>query len=138
MHIAQAADQATRQVPIAARVDDSSASDLGPGSFARITARLDSHKENEGKTDAASLANKRPAIPESAIRPSEHGFVAFVVRDGKAEQRRLSLGLRTSDGRVEVVSGIATGEALVVRGAEALREGSAVKITVAPAGRQGP
>lgn len=137
MHIAQAADPATRQVPIAARVDDPSAPNLRPGSFARVTARLDAHKENNGKTDAAPLANTRPAIPESAIRPSEHGFVAFVVKDGKAEERRLSLGLRTSDGRVEVVSGIVTGEALVVRGAEALRDGSAVKVTVAAAGRQG-
>ncbi|MDX2023938.1 MAG: efflux RND transporter periplasmic adaptor subunit [Deltaproteobacteria bacterium] len=137
IHIAQAADPATRQVPVAARVEDQSAPDLRPGSFARVTARLDVHKDSKTKGDAAPLANTRPAIPESAIRPSEHGFVAFVVKDGKAEERHLTLGLRTSDGRVEVVSGIAAGEALVVRGAEALRDGSLVKIAATRAVSKG-
>jgi hypothetical protein len=36
--------------------------------------------------------------------------------------------MRTIDGQAEVLSGIKAGEVLVVRGAEALREGAPVKI----------
>jgi len=36
------------------------------------------------------------------VRPSERGFLAFVVREGKARERVVELGLRTADGRVEV------------------------------------
>jgi hypothetical protein len=37
--------------------------------------------------------------------------------------------MRTADGQVEVKSGIAPGEMLVIRGAEALRDGAKVKVT---------
>jgi len=32
------------------------------------------------------------------VRPSERGFLAFVVREGKARERVVELGLRTADG----------------------------------------
>ena len=67
-------------------------------------------------------------IPQTAVRPSERGFLAFVVEDGKAVERVLTLGLRTAGGLVEVRSGLAAGESLVVRGAEALRAGAAVRV----------
>jgi membrane fusion protein, multidrug efflux system len=135
MHIAQSADAATRQVPISANVADPDSPDLRPGSFARVTARLDTHKPvNKDKAVAATSA--RPAIPESSIRPSERGFVAFVVKNGKAEERHVTLGLRTADGRVEVVSGISAGEDLVIRGGEALKDGADVKVSAPmPAGK---
>jgi len=131
MHIAQSADAATRQVPISANVADPDSPDLRPGSFARVTARLDTHKPaKKDKGPAAAATSARPAIPESSIRPSERGFVAFVVKNGKAEERHLTLGLRTADGRVEVISGISPGEDLVIRGGEALRDGAEVKVSM--------
>lgn len=137
MHIAQSADAATRQVPLSANVADADAPDLRPGSFARVTARLDAHNTPNNPKVAPTPPAAKPAIPESAIRPSERGFVAFVIRDGKAEERHLSLGLRTADGRVEVVSGVVPGENLVIRGAEALRDGAAVTVSVTPAKGKG-
>ncbi len=49
--------------------------------------------------------------------------------DGKARERVLTLGLRTTEGLVEVKAGLKAGEELVVRGAEALREGISVKVS---------
>ena len=63
--------------------------------------------------------------------PSERGFLSFVVEAGKAKERILKLGMRTADGLVEVKSGVAAGEQIVVRGAEALSDGASVR-TAAP------
>ncbi len=118
-HVAQAADEATRMVAVTARVDDPRAGQLRPGAFAQVTVPI------ETRDDA-------PVIPQTAVRPSERGFVAFVVEEGVAKERRLELGLRTLDGRVEVKAGLAVGDALVIRGTEALSDGAKVKLGAAP------
>ena len=69
-----------------------------------------------------------PVIPQTAIRPSEKGFLAYVIENDVARERVVQLGMRTADGRVEVKSGVKEGEALVVRGGEALREGASVRV----------
>jgi hypothetical protein len=73
-------------------------------------------------------AQNAAVIPQTAVRPSERGFLAFVVEGGIAHERVLLLGLRTPEGLVEVRDGVAVAESLVVRGAEALREGAKVRI----------
>jgi membrane fusion protein (multidrug efflux system)/multidrug efflux system membrane fusion protein len=87
-------------------------------------------------------ASEQPVVPQIAIRPTERGFVAFVVEDDVARERVLTLGMRTPDGRAEVRAGLAAGELLVVRGAEALRDGALVRVEgpaapapAAPAGK---
>ena len=133
--VSAAADPASRMVPITARVKlgkapasaPSSAAPLEPprpGSFAEVTIRVG------GSTEA-------PVVPETAVRPSERGFLAYVVEDGKAHERTLSLGLRTSDGFVEVRGGLKPGETVVIRGAEALFDGAAVNAGGAGAGASG-
>jgi membrane fusion protein, multidrug efflux system len=77
-------------------------------------------------------AQGAPVIPQTAVRPSERGFLAFVVEDGKARERVVELGLRTADGLVEVRGGVKPGEQLVVRGGEALKDGAAVRIAEGP------
>jgi multidrug efflux system membrane fusion protein len=44
--------------------------------------------------------------------------------------------MRTPDGLVEVRDGLAPGETLVVRGAEALREGATVRLPGPPEGKR--
>ena len=73
-------------------------------------------------------ASEAPVIPVSAVRPSERGFLAYVVEGDKAVERILTLGMRSADGRVEVLSGLAGGESLVIRGSEALSNGVTVRI----------
>ncbi len=121
VHVAEAADDVSRLVDITAHVKDTADKALRPGSFAEITVPVAS--------EAVS-----PVVPLTSVRPSERGFIAFVVEDGVARQRILTLGMRSADGRVEVVSGLAPGEVLVVRGAEALSDG----VPVRPIGEAGP
>jgi len=115
-HVAASADSASRMVAVTARVNDPSRGRLRPGTFAQVTVPV-------GGSASA------PVVPETAVRPSERGFVGFVVEDGVARERVLTLGLRTADGRVEVRSGVKPGEILVVRGGEALRDGASVRIS---------
>jgi multidrug efflux system membrane fusion protein len=114
-HIAAAADPSSRMVAVTSNVDDPNRASLKPGAFAQVTVPV-------GGNIAA------PVVPQTAIRPSERGFLAYVVEDGMAKERVLNLGMRTADGRVEVRSGLRPGEMLVVRGVEALRDGAAVRI----------
>ncbi|HOI44123.1 MAG TPA: efflux RND transporter periplasmic adaptor subunit [Candidatus Aminicenantes bacterium] len=118
IHVAASADQETRLVDVTAEINDPKDGALRPGSFAEIVVPVRS-------------ARTAPVIPQTAIRPSERGFLAFVVEDGKAVERILNIGMRTADGLVEVLSGVNAGETLVVRGAEALRTGVAVRIVEA-------
>lgn len=118
-HVAAAADAQSRMVSVTAEVTGEDAKALRPGAFATVNVPV-------GESKGA------PVIPQTAVRPSERGFLAFVVQDGKARERVVELGLRTADGRVEVREGVKPGEQIVVRGAEALKEGAAVRIAEGP------
>lgn len=114
--VSEAANPASRMVVVTAQINDARRAELRPGAFARVTVPIGGTK-------------RAPVVPQTAIRPSERGFLAYVV-DGKvAHERVLELGLRTAAGKVEVRRGLQAGELLVVRGGEALREGAAVKVT---------
>lgn len=115
-HVAAAASATSRMVDVTANVVNPNQPTLRPGAFARVTVPIGSSRQS-------------PVIPQTAIRPSEKGFLAFTVADGVAKQRVLTLGMRTADGQVEVRDGLAAGEMLVVRGAEALRDGAKVKVS---------
>jgi membrane fusion protein, multidrug efflux system len=117
--VADAADMTTRMVIVTAEIDDAMKQELRPGAFAEVTVPV-------GESSGA------PVIPQTAVRPSEKGFLAYVVENGAAVERVLELGLRTADGHVEVKSGVKPGEILVIRGAEALRDG--VPVRAAPEG----
>jgi len=108
-------DPVTRMVEVTAEVTDPQREELRPGVFAEITVR-------QGESELL------PVIPQLSVRPSERGFLAYVVEDSVARERVVNLGLRSDDGYVEVRSGIRSGETVVVRGAEALSDGAAVRI----------
>jgi hypothetical protein len=80
-----------------------------------------------------------PIIPRVAARATDHGYVSYVTEGDVAHEHVLTLGMSTKDGWVEVRSGLAAGQLLVVRGAEALTEGAKVKATrVTAASLAGP
>jgi len=124
--IASLANTASRMVLVSAKIDNVESIEIPLGAFANVTA---------------FVGNKPKAlvIPQLAIRPTERGFLAFVVESVVennvekkiARERVLQLGLRTIDGLVEVQKGLHPNEMLVMRGAEALKEGSLVSVKTA-------
>jgi membrane fusion protein (multidrug efflux system) len=74
-------------------------------------------------------------IPEDAILSLQGANVVWVVADGKAVRREVTLGVRTP-GLVEVLDGVSVGEQVVVGGAERLGPGAPVSATVIQRARQ--
>lgn len=114
--VAGAADAESRLVPVTAQVQSDHKFWLRPGSFAQVSIKLMSQRQF-------------PMIPQAAARPSDHGFLAYVVQGTVAHERTLQIGLHTTDGMVEVRQGLSAGDLLVTRGVEALTDGC--KVTVA-------
>jgi membrane fusion protein (multidrug efflux system) len=107
-------DPTTRTLRVKAELPNADGR-LRPGLFARADLGIAVH-ENV------------PMIPEEAILQRAGGPIAFVVVDGSRVQRRsLELGV-IRDGNVEVRTGVAIGEDVVVRGASELVEGSVVSV----------
>lgn len=117
-YVAESANPASRMVPVVAEVIGEAKDRLRPGAFAEVTVPVGERRD-------------APVIPQTAVRPSERGFLAFVIEGGKSKERVLGLGLRTADGLVEVREGLSPAESLVVRGGEALQDGARVRV-VAP------
>ncbi len=115
-HVADSAEPSTRMVAVVAKIE-SPPPELRAGVFAEVVVPV-------------GAASSSPVIPETAVRPSERGFLTFVVEDDTAKERVVELGLRTEDGLIEVRKGLSAGDALVVHGAEALRDGA--KVVVSP------
>src|SRR6266545_861962 len=82
---------------------------LQPGMF--IEARL-----------VTAVRPKAVVIPEDAVVPTEGANFVWVVNEGKADRRRVDLGVRTP-GFVEIASGVDVGVQVVVGGLEVLAPG---------------
>lgn len=67
-------------------------------------------------------------IPEEAVSPFAGAMYVWVVKDGKAERRPVSLGVRTP-GSVEIVQGLELGELVVVGGTDRLQPGTEVRLS---------
>jgi len=121
--VAGSADPQSRLVEVTARITEDATTRLRPGAFAQVTIPVGD-------------AQRFPVIPLTAVRPSELGFVAYLAeKRGEHEvavRRVLTLGLRTPDGQVAVRAGLSVGQRLIVRGAEALEDGSFLNVVDAP------
>jgi membrane fusion protein (multidrug efflux system) len=92
---------------------------LRPGMFARVAIVY------ERKLDALQ-------IPRTALLDGDGPPKVFVVHDGKASERAVSLGL-SNGAMIEVVEGLKDGEQVVVVGQGAVKPGAAVRIVNTPA-----
>lgn len=92
---------------------------LRPGMFARVAIVY------ERKLDALQ-------IPRTALLDGDGPPKVFVVKDGKAAERPVQLGL-SNGAYVEIVTGLKDGEQVVVVGQAAIKPGAAVRIVNTPA-----
>ena len=112
--VSQMADPRSRTVECKARVIEPPA-DLKPGFSGLVKVVL------EQRGDAI-------LVPSTAVLPTERGFVAYVLDGTKARERKLKLGVRTLDDKVEILDGLAEGDSLVVRGGSVLQDGREVEV----------
>lgn len=118
------ADPASRLVPVEVALSGAHAGTARPGFLARIAFALGS-KENVR------------LVPASAIVNDGSGNTAvFVVENDVAARRLVRTGV-TSDGRVEIVDGVETGEVVVITGTNNLRDGTTVRIVNGAAAADG-
>lgn len=108
-------DPETRTVRIEAEVPNPEGL-LTPGQFVDVSIELERRPE-------------AVVVPEEAVVPRGGENFLFVVADGTAELREVSLGERVP-GRVEVTSGVAAGERVVVAGQQKIQDGSAVEASL--------
>lgn len=106
-------DPATGTFPVKVEIEDPDRL-LRPGMFARVSI-VYQRKANALK------------IPRSALVENDGPPAVFVVVDGKAEQRQLELGLLNGS-YVEVLTGLAPQDQIVVIGQAGLKNGTSVKI----------
>lgn len=71
------------------------------------------------------------SVSKDALIRDRDGWVVFVVEDGAAARRAVAVGAFIG-GRVEVVTGLREGEAVVVRGNERLRPGQPLAVREPP------
>jgi multidrug efflux pump subunit AcrA (membrane-fusion protein) len=75
----------------------------------------------------AADARARLLVPQTAVRADGERQVVFVLRGDQVERRAITIGAAEGD-RVEVLSGLADGERVVVDGPSELADGA--KVTV--------
>jgi len=98
----------------------------------RFTARIGRLHEAHvaiGSTVTLQMPVSAPrtviSAPKDALLQSRGSWIVYVVANGKAVPRTVELGQAVSD-RIEIKSGLKSGEIIVVKGNERLRPGQAV------------
>ena len=84
--------------------------------------------DEKPKAAAVDAAAPKALIPNSAVRQENGKSFVFLIHDGIVERRAVTLGSQHGDD-VEVIAGIAEGDALVAKVPANLRDGQAVEVT---------
>jgi membrane fusion protein (multidrug efflux system) len=111
-------DPATRSVTTVAEIDNREGL-LRPGMFMTVRVQL--------STNPAALL-----VPEQALVPQGTRQFVYMVVDGRAVRREVTLGTRLR-GEVQILSGLAAGDAVVIEGTQRLRDGVPVQVQKAGA-----
>lgn len=88
--------------------------ELKPGRYAKITALL-------------SQINNAISVPSEAVIPEMDGEKVFIMKNGKAEQIRVTTGLRT-ESHIQITSGLNFGDTLLTTAILQLRHGMPVQL----------
>jgi RND family efflux transporter MFP subunit len=113
--ISKSADIQSRSFELRATFQNTSDKWFKPGMFCRVNVEL----KNK---------NNVLTVPVEAVVTNQNNTTVFVIKDGKAFIRKVSIGV--SDGKVsEILNGLKEGETVVTLGANNLRDGSVVHIS---------
>jgi len=89
--------------------------ELVPGMFARLGLILKSEKDTV-------------VVPTEAVIVTPKGFrVVYVIEDGKAFQRKVTVGIE-GGGKVQILAGIKPGDQIAIAGNEKLKDGVEVRV----------
>jgi len=81
----------------------------------------------------AGKPDEKVVVPQSALIADQEGIYVFIVEDGKAVVRRITVG--AEDGpNIVVEKGLSGGEQVIVQGIQSVRPGQAVQASPMPAG----
>ena len=111
LRISPVVDAATGTVKVTLEIDGQMK--LRPGMFASVYVEVDIHE------DAL-------VIPRAALSLDSLGDTVYVAIDGRASRRDVRLGFQEGDA-VEVLSGLAEGETVVVVGQDGLSDGTPIQ-----------
>lgn len=109
-----AVDSVSRLVPVEVAITGAQQAGLRPGYSVRVTLRLD-------ERDNALV------VPTRAVVGAAGSQSVYVIREGRAERRRVRVGTDL-DGKMEVFEGLAAGDTIITTGNALLRDGAAVRI----------
>ena len=111
-HIDSRVDAATRAVRVRAKVNNSELL-LRPGMLLQILVQ---------KSVSESLV-----VDESALVPIDDKQFVFVIEEGKARKVEVQIGVR-KPGQVQIISGLSSGQQVVVEGTLRLQDGTSVRV----------
>ncbi|MHC1703546.1 MAG: efflux RND transporter periplasmic adaptor subunit [Tenuifilaceae bacterium] len=110
-------DPQTRSITVRALASNKNG-DLIPGAFVKVNIKFDE-------------APKALLVPPQAVIPELSGQKVFIIKNGKAVESKVIIGLRTGM-YIEIISGLESGDSLITTGLIQLRRGMAVKPTIVP------
>lgn len=106
-------DATSRTVLVRALVPNPS-NELKAGSFAKINLQLEQMP-------------KTILVPTNCVVPSLKSSLVYMAKNGKAEERDITTGVRT-DSVIQVVSGLQAGDSVVISGIIQMRKGAAIQV----------
>ncbi len=112
LRLSPVVDSSTGTIKVTLDVDGSG--QLRPGMFARVFLETDTHEE-------------AVVIPKAALSLESLGDAVFVLDGGVARRRDVVLGFEEGES-VEVLSGVAVGEEVIVVGQDGLADGTQVQV----------
>jgi RND family efflux transporter MFP subunit len=116
VRVAPAFDPLTRTLEAEVQLANDSG-ELRPGMYGRGSIRREIHPNT-------------PVVQVNAVQISSKQTYAFVLHDTKVERRVITTGAEVDDGSaLEVRSGLAPGDEVVIAGADGLADGTTVRVT---------
>lgn len=115
VRVAPAFDPLTRTLEAEVLLPNDSG-ELRPGMYGRGSIRREVHPNT-------------PVVQVNAVQISSGKRYVFVLHDAKVERRQISTGAELDDGKLlEIRSGLTAGEEVVIAGADALADGTVVRV----------